>query len=72
MIIIIASSSKDKSADTVKPLLPHSVEIGSTEYFFLRFQNYGTCRKTLMDDLNNTNRSLFTVKSGKLVGAITY
>ena len=59
-------------ADTLNPLCSCSLEIESTEHYFLRCRNYVTFRATLMNELNSTNSKFNTLEPDKLVRTIFY
>ena len=56
----------------MNPLCPCSLEIESTEHYFLRCDNYVTFRTTLMNELNSVKCLLLTLSLDEIVRAILY
>ena len=59
-------------ANTVNPLCSCSLEIESTEYYFLCCHNYVTFGKILMNELNRINSKFNTLELDELVRTILY
>ena len=63
---------KHNFADTVNSLCSCSLEIESTEHYFLLRHNYVTFLTTLVNELNSINRKFITLESDELVRTNLY
>ena len=59
-------------ADTVNPLCPCALETESTEYFFLRCQNYVSLRTALMKELTSINCEIVSLRPSSLLEVVLY